>query len=72
MEIAKLIINIIFIISGSVSLWASIRNSDWLFNSENASMLIRLVGRPVARLIYGGFGCILIGVGIYLVRSGSL
>ena len=71
MEIAKLIINIIFIISGSVSLWASIRNSDWLFNSENASMLIRLVGRPTARLLYGAFGSILVGVGIYLINSGT-
>ncbi len=68
MDIAKLIINCIFILSGLVSLWASIMNSDWLFNSENASMLVRLVGRPAARIIYGGFGCVLIGVGAYLLK----
>jgi small neutral amino acid transporter SnatA (MarC family) len=64
METSEYLVLAIFILSGSVSLAASICNFDWFFQSRNSSTFVNRLGRTGARLFYGLIGIALIAAGV--------
>ena len=59
------IIQVIFLLTGATTVWASLFNKDWLFTAENAQFVVRRLGRKGARWVYGIIGAIFIFAAIY-------
>ena len=59
------IVQIIFLLSGIVSLLASLFNWDWFFTADNAGFLVKRLGRNGARWAYGTIGAFFIAAAIY-------
>lgn len=59
------VVQIIFLLAGVVSLLASLLNWDWFFTADNASFLVKYLGRNGARWAYGTIGAIFIAAAIY-------
>lgn len=63
---AQYFVQILFIITGTISLLAAVFNWEWFFSTNNVQLLVRNFGRSKARLFYGILGIILWGSGILL------
>ena len=59
------IIQAIFLLAGSVSLLASLLDSNWFFTADNAQFLVKHLGRKGARVAYGITGILFIVAAIY-------
>lgn len=46
------LIILIFALTGAVTLWASVRDSDWFFTSRNTAYFVTRFGRRITRLVY--------------------
>lgn len=58
-------IQIIFLLTGLVALLASLFDWDWFFTADNASFLVKRLGRKGARWTYGSIGTLFIAAAIY-------
>ena len=54
------IIQVIFLIVGIVTVAASLLDWEWFFTADNASFLVKRLGRNGARWAYGAIGIIFI------------
>ena len=59
------IVQAIFLLTGIVSLLASLLDWDWFFTADNASFLVKRLGRNGARWAYGALGVAFIAAAIY-------
>lgn len=57
----------IFLLSGGLSVVASLRNWDWFFNSQNARMLTGRFSRRTARWIYFVAGVLILSMAAWIV-----
>ena len=55
----------IFAVAGIIAILAAALNWDWFFNSQNAQLIVRNVGRNRSRLFYGVLGLILVGMSLF-------
>lgn len=62
---AQYFIQILFALTGLVSLLASILNWEWFFTAQNAQFIVRKLGRNRARLFYGIVGIILMIMSVF-------
>lgn len=58
-------IQLIFLLTGLVALLASLFDWDWFFTADNASFLVKRLGRKGARWTYGLIGALFIAAAIY-------
>ena len=58
-------VQVIFLLTGLVALLASLFNWDWFFTADNASFLVKRLGRNGARWAYGTIGALFITAAIY-------
>ena len=58
-------IQVIFLLTGLVALLASLFDWDWFFTADNASFLLKRLGRKGARWPYGSLGALFIAAAIY-------
>ncbi len=59
------VVQLIFLLAGIVSLLASLLDWEWFFTADNASFLVKRLGRNGARLAYGAIGLIFIAASVY-------
>lgn len=59
------VVQFIFLLAGIVSLLASLFDWEWFFTADNASFLVKRLGRNGARLAYGTVGLTFIAAAIY-------
>ncbi len=59
------IVQLIFLLAGIVSLLASLLDWDWFFTADNASFLVKRLGRNGARWAYGAIGTAFITAAVY-------
>lgn len=59
------IVQAIFLLTGIVSLLASLLDWEWFFTADNASFLVKRLGRNGARWAYGALGVVFIAAAIY-------
>ena len=59
------VVQLIFLLAGAISLSASLFNWKWFFTADNASFLVRRLGRNGARWAYGTIGLTFIAAAIY-------
>lgn len=59
------IVQLLFLLAGVISLLASIFNWDWFFTADNASFLVKRLGRNGARWAYGAIGALFIFAAVY-------
>ncbi|WP_071147143.1 immunity 17 family protein [Bacteroides ihuae] len=55
----------IFAVAGIIAILAAALNWDWFFNTQNAQLIVRNVGRNRSRLFYGVLGLILVGMSLF-------
>lgn len=55
---------ILFILAGTFSVLASVKNWDWYFNNRKAQPFVRIFGRTGARIFYTLIGVMIMGIGI--------
>ena len=58
-------VQIIFLLTGCIALLASLFNWKWFFTADNASFLVKRLGRNGARWVYGAMGTTFIVAAIY-------
>lgn len=58
-------VQLIFLLTGLVALLASLFDWDWFFTADNASFLVKRLGRKGARWTYGSIGALFIAAAIY-------
>ena len=58
-------VQIIFLLTGCIALLASLFNWEWFFTADNASFLVKRLGRNGARWVYGAMGTTFIVAAIY-------
>ena len=58
-------VQVIFLLTGLVALLASLFDWDWFFTADNASFLVKRLGRKGARWTYGLIGALFIAAAIY-------
>lgn len=58
-------VQVIFLLTGLVALLASLFDWDWFFTADNASFLVKRLGRNGARWAYGTIGALFIAAAIY-------
>ena len=66
---AQYFIQILFAVTGLVSLLASILNWEWFFTAQNAQFIVRKLGRNRARLFYAFIGILMIATGVFFFLS---
>ena len=66
------IVQLIFLSAGIVSFAASFFNWDWFFTTDNASFLVKRLGRSGARLTYGAIGLMFIVAAVYFYHKTGL
>jgi hypothetical protein len=59
------VVQVIFLMSGIVSVLASLLDWDWFFTADNAQFLVKHLGRKGARVAYGITGILFIVAAIY-------
>lgn len=59
------VVQIMFLLAGVVSLLASLLDWEWFFTADNASFLVKHLGRNGARWAYGAIGVIFIAAAVY-------
>lgn len=59
------VVQVIFLLSGIVSVLASLLDWDWFFTADNAGFLVKRLGRKGARLAYGTIGLVFIAASVY-------
>jgi hypothetical protein len=59
------IVQVIFLITGLTALFASLLDWEWFFTADNASFLVKRLGRKGARWVYGLIGTIFIVAAVY-------
>ena len=59
------IVQAIFLLAGIISLLASLLDWDWFFTTDNASFLVKWLGRNGARWAYGAIGATFIAAAVY-------
>ena len=59
------VVQLIFLLTGITAVSASVFDWEWFFTANNASYLVRKLGRNGARWIYGIIGLIFIVAAIY-------
>lgn len=59
------VVQVIFLLSGIVSVLASLLDWDWFFTADNARFLVKRLGRNGARWAYGIIGALFIIAAIY-------
>lgn len=59
------IIQAIFLLAGVIALLASLLNWDWFFTADNASFVVKRLGRGGARIVYGVIGTAFIFAAIF-------
>lgn len=59
------VIQTLFLLTGAVSLLASLLNWEWFFTTDNASFIVKRLGRNGARLAYGFIGLAFISAAIF-------
>jgi hypothetical protein len=59
------VVQVIFLLSGIVSVLASLLDWDWFFTADNAGFLVKRLGRKGARLAYGTIGLAFIAAAVY-------
>lgn len=59
------IVQAIFLLAGIISLLASLLDWDWFFTTDNASFLVKRLGRNGARWAYGAIGATFIAAAVY-------
>lgn len=59
------IVQLIFLLAGITSLSASLFDWEWFFTADNASFVVRKLGRRGARWVYGTIGLTFIFAAIY-------
>lgn len=59
------VVQLIFLLAGIIALAASVFNWEWFFTADNASFLVRKLGRNGARCGYGLIGLIFIIAAIF-------
>lgn len=72
---AQYFIQILFAVTGIISLLASILNWEWFFTAQNAQFIVRKLGRKRARLFYGIVGIILMIMSVFFffqVKEGGI
>lgn len=55
----------LFLLTGTVALLASLLNWEWFFTADNASFLVKRLGRNGARWAYGTIGTAFIAAAVY-------
>lgn len=58
-------VQIIFLLTGCIALFVSLFNWEWFFTADNASFLVKRLGRNGARWAYGAIGAIFIAAAVY-------
>lgn len=58
-------VQVIFLLTGLVALLASLFDWDWFFTADNASFLVKRLGRNGARWTYGTIGALFIAAAIF-------
>lgn len=58
-------------VSGLLSLGASIMDWDWFFQAQNTRWLVTKIGRNPARLVYGILGFALILMSVFFLYASS-
>lgn len=59
------IVQLIFLLTGVTALSASAFDWEWFFTADNASYIVRKLGRNGARWLYGSIGLTFIIAAIY-------
>ena len=59
------VVQLIFLLTGITAVSASVFDWEWFFTANNASYLVRKLGRNGTRWIYGIIGLIFIVAAIY-------
>ena len=59
------IVQTIFLLTGATALLASLLNWEWFFTSDNASFLVKRLGRSGARWVYGLVGILLMAAAVF-------
>lgn len=62
---AQYFIQILFAVTGFISLLASILNWEWFFTAQNAQFIVKKMGRKRARLFYGIIGIVLMAMSVF-------
>ena len=55
----------IFMLVGLIALLASLFNWNWFFTADNASFLVKRLGRNGAQWAYGAIGAVFIAAAVY-------
>lgn len=59
------IIQIIFVVTGSIAIIASLLDCDWFFTTKNAEFAVKKLGRTGARILYGATGFLFIAAAVF-------
>lgn len=59
------ILQTMFLLVGIIALSAAIFNWEWFFTSDNATPVVRRLGRTKSRWLYGALGTLLVVAAIY-------
>ena len=59
------IIQVIFLLTGAISLLSAAFDWEWFFTTDNARFAVKKFGRKGARWIYGTAGLLLMAAAIY-------
>lgn len=59
----------LFALAGIISFLAAVFNWGWFFTAQNAQVVVRRIGRPRARIVYGVLGLLLVGMAIFFFKS---
>ena len=59
------IIQAVFVLTGLLSVLASLFDWDWFFTAHNSRFVVEIVGRTRARWFYAAIGLLLMATGTY-------
>ena len=55
---------------GAIATVCAALDNDWFFNHYKTALLVKLFGRPGARIFYGVMGLLMIGSGVFFLVRG--
>lgn len=67
--IAHYFIITLFALTGTVTLWACVRDCDWFFTARNTAFLVTRWGRRVARMVYFVIALLLLAFAVIISRT---
>lgn len=67
---AQYFVQILFTLTGIISLLAALLDWEWFFSTQNVQFLTRSLGKTKTRLFYGVLGFILMGTAVFLFYKG--